>query len=106
MTTNDALDARFKAFEARIEDRFQELLHEFRKSRSESPNKAHHGKSSKWSRSEKYDNGQDTGYTRMRVEFPRWEDGDPIGYISRAEIFFSFLQDPGGIQGGDSLYST
>ncbi|RRT45415.1 hypothetical protein B296_00023601 [Ensete ventricosum] len=34
--------------------------------------------------------GQDTGYTCMRVEFPRWEDGNSIGWISCAEIFFRF----------------
>ncbi|RWW73770.1 hypothetical protein BHE74_00018317 [Ensete ventricosum] len=26
----------------------------------------------------------------MRMEFPGWEYGDPIGWISRAEIFFRF----------------
>ncbi|RWW15471.1 hypothetical protein GW17_00020690 [Ensete ventricosum] len=61
MAMDDALDARFKAFEARIK-RLQELLREFKRSRSET-----------------YDHGQDTGYPRMREEFPRWEDRDPIG---------------------------
>ncbi|RRT46410.1 hypothetical protein B296_00022440 [Ensete ventricosum] len=75
-----------------MKDRFQELLREIRRSRSGSPNKAQHGESSKGSRSEKYDHGQDTGYTRMRVEFPRWEDGDPIGWISCAEFFFNFYR--------------
>ncbi|RZR97379.1 hypothetical protein BHM03_00026551 [Ensete ventricosum] len=30
----------------------------------------------------------------MRVEFPRWEDGDPIGWISCAEFFFFFFHKP------------
>ncbi|RZR77668.1 hypothetical protein BHM03_00002791 [Ensete ventricosum] len=57
MTTDDAFDARFKIFEARMEDRFQELLCEIRRSRSESPKKTQHGESSKGSRSEKCDQG-------------------------------------------------
>ncbi|RZS15615.1 hypothetical protein BHM03_00047470, partial [Ensete ventricosum] len=69
MTTEDALDARFKACEARIEGRFQELLCEIRRSQSESLNRTQHGESFKGSRSEKYDHGQDIRYTRMRMEF-------------------------------------
>ncbi|RRT32240.1 hypothetical protein B296_00055096 [Ensete ventricosum] len=94
MTTDDSLDAMLKAFEARMEDRFQELLREIRRSQSESLNKTQHGESSKGSRSEKYDHGQDIGYTRMRVEFPRWEDGNLIGWISHAERFFHFHRTP------------
>ncbi|RZR74099.1 hypothetical protein BHM03_00032151 [Ensete ventricosum] len=94
MTTDDTLDARFKAFEARMEDRFQELLREIRRSRSESLNKTQHGESFKWSRSEKYDHGQDTRYTCMRMEFHRWEDRDLISWISRAEKFFHFHRTP------------
>ncbi|RWW11032.1 hypothetical protein GW17_00025385, partial [Ensete ventricosum] len=71
MTMDDALDVRFKASEARIEDKLQELLREFKRNRFE-----------------KYDQGQDTGYPRK--EFPRWEDGDPTGWISRVEKFFHF----------------
>ncbi|RRT36815.1 hypothetical protein B296_00031357 [Ensete ventricosum] len=70
MTTDDAHDRRFKAFEARMENRFQELLREIRRSRSESSKKTQHGESSKGNRSEKCDQGHDTGYTRIRVEFP------------------------------------
>ncbi|RWW25489.1 hypothetical protein GW17_00010165, partial [Ensete ventricosum] len=80
----------FKAFEACIEDRFQEFLREFRRSGSENLNKTQYGESSKGSRFEKYDHGHDIEYTRMRVELPIWEDGDPIGWISRAEKFFHF----------------
>ncbi|RWW64213.1 hypothetical protein BHE74_00028560 [Ensete ventricosum] len=70
MAMDDALDAWFKASKARIEDSLQELLYEFKRSRSE-----------------KYDNGQDTGYPRKREEFPRWEDGGLIGWISCAKKF-------------------
>ncbi|RRT71880.1 hypothetical protein B296_00008618 [Ensete ventricosum] len=94
MTTNDVLDARFKAFEACIEDRFQELLYEFKRSRLDSLSRTQHGESFKGSRFDKYDHGQDTRYTRMRVEFSRWKDGDPIDWISRAEKFFHFHKTP------------
>ncbi|RWV77992.1 hypothetical protein GW17_00061110, partial [Ensete ventricosum] len=58
--------------------------------RSSRPNKTQHGESFKGSRSKKYDHGQDTRYTCMRIEFSRWEDGDLIGWISRSEKFFHF----------------
>ncbi|RWW01851.1 hypothetical protein BHE74_00019036 [Ensete ventricosum] len=79
-----------------MEERWQDFLNEFNRSLAKSPNKSQCGESSniKESRSEKYDQGQDTGYTHMRVEFPRWEDGDPIDWISRAEFFFHFHRTP------------
>ncbi|RZS26574.1 hypothetical protein BHM03_00059931 [Ensete ventricosum] len=77
-----------------MEDRFQELLREIRRSRSESPNKTQHGENSIRSRSEKYDHGQDIGYTHIRVEFLKWKDGNPIGWISHVEIFFCFHRTP------------
>ncbi|RZR73531.1 hypothetical protein BHM03_00025330 [Ensete ventricosum] len=94
MAIDDTIDARFKAFETRIESRLQELLSKFKRSLSENPNKSQHDKSSnlKGNRSEKYDRGQDTGYPR--IKFPRWEDRDPISWISRVEIFFHFHRTP------------
>ncbi|RRT49201.1 hypothetical protein B296_00031599 [Ensete ventricosum] len=78
MTTDGSTEARFEASEAQIEKRLQELFSEFKRSLLDSPNKSQHGKSSNLngSRSEKYVQGQDAGYPHMRVEFPRWEDGD------------------------------
>ena len=32
----------------------------------------------------------DLNYSRMRVDFPRWEEGDPIGWISRVERYFRY----------------
>ena len=29
-------------------------------------------------------------YACMRVDFPRWEEGDPIGWISRTERYFQY----------------
>ena len=36
----------------------------------------------------------DTSYPRIKVEFPRWEDGDSTSWISRVEIFFRFHRTP------------
>ncbi|RZS02238.1 hypothetical protein BHM03_00032258, partial [Ensete ventricosum] len=55
MITNDALDVKFKACETHMEDKFQELIREIRRNRSESPNKTQYGENFKGSRSEKYD---------------------------------------------------
>ncbi|RWW08544.1 hypothetical protein BHE74_00021058 [Ensete ventricosum] len=90
---DDTIDARFKAFEAHIENRLQELFSEFKRNLSENRNKSQHDKSStlKWNRSEnikKGDQEQDTRYPRMKVEFLRWEDGDPTHWISGAEKLF------------------
>ncbi|RRT60548.1 hypothetical protein B296_00029721 [Ensete ventricosum] len=66
-----------------MENRLQEIFNEFKRSILKNPNKYKHGENSslKGNRSEnigKSDQGQDTGDPRMRVEFPRWKDRDPI----------------------------
>ncbi|RWW17943.1 hypothetical protein GW17_00018087 [Ensete ventricosum] len=73
---DDTLNAKFKTFEAHIEDRLQEL-HEFRRSRYE-----------------KFDHGQDIRYPRKREEFLIWEDGDLIGWVLHVEKFFHFHRTP------------
>ncbi|KAG6503289.1 hypothetical protein ZIOFF_035600 [Zingiber officinale] len=48
------------------------------------------------SRQQQYDQGANSNedrehnYPRMKVEFPRWENNNPIGWISRAEKYFRF----------------
>ncbi|KAG6476184.1 hypothetical protein ZIOFF_065420 [Zingiber officinale] len=48
------------------------------------------------SRQQHYDQGANSNedrehnHLRMKVEFPRWENNDPIGWISRAEKYFRF----------------
>ncbi|RWV87968.1 hypothetical protein BHE74_00058490 [Ensete ventricosum] len=76
-----------------MEERLQEFFSEFRRTLLDSPNKSQYRESFnlKGSRSKKYDQGQDTGYPRIRVEFP-WEDGDPTNWVSRAEKFFHFTE--------------
>ncbi|RWW23692.1 hypothetical protein GW17_00012050 [Ensete ventricosum] len=36
----------------------------------------------------------DPPYPRIRVDFPRWEDGDPIGWISRTKRYFRYHKTP------------
>ncbi|RRT81554.1 hypothetical protein B296_00010850 [Ensete ventricosum] len=91
MAINNSLEVRFEAFKARIENRLQELFNKFKRSLSECPNKFQHGKNSnlKGNRFEKYDQGQDIGYPRIRVEFLRWEDGDPTSWVLGVESSFT-----------------
>ncbi|RZS04497.1 hypothetical protein BHM03_00034843 [Ensete ventricosum] len=39
---------------------------------------------------EKEEHVTDPTSTRMRVDFPQWEDGDPTGLLSRAERYFRY----------------
>ncbi|RWW48803.1 hypothetical protein BHE74_00045091 [Ensete ventricosum] len=73
-----------------MENRLQEIFNEFKRSLLKNPIKSQHGESSnlKGNRYEKCEHGQGTRYSRM--EFPKWEDGDPTSWISHAEKFFHF----------------
>ncbi|RRT49213.1 hypothetical protein B296_00023308 [Ensete ventricosum] len=81
MTSNDAINVKLEAFRARIEDKLCVLFEKFRLGQSKKPKRSQHEESSdrKENQSEKGDQVQDSVYARMRVVFPRWEDGDPIG---------------------------
>ncbi|RRT53887.1 hypothetical protein B296_00049015 [Ensete ventricosum] len=94
MVINSSLGARIDAFEARIENRLQELFNEFKRCLLKNLNKSQHDESSslKGNKYEKYNQRQDTGYPHMK--FFRWEDEDPIGWISRAKIFSHFHETP------------
>ena len=97
MASEEAINAKFEAFEARMEDKIRTLLTEFSLGRPPSPKKSHQGESSNQSHHAQRDDFQERGgsmtdpnYSRMRVDFPRWEEGDPIGWISRAERYFQY----------------
>ena len=34
----------------------------------------------------------DPNYSCMRVDFPKWKEGDPIGWISHAERYFQYYK--------------
>ena len=87
MASEEAINAKFEAFEARMEDTIQTLFTELRLGRRPlSPKKSHQGESSAQLHQARRDDFQkrggsmiDPNYPCMRVDFPRWEEGDPIG---------------------------
>ena len=78
MASEDAINAKFEAFEARMEDKIQTLLTEFSLGRPPSPKKSHQGESSNQSNHAQRDDFQERGgsitdpyYPRMRVDFSK-----------------------------------
>ncbi|RWW01173.1 hypothetical protein BHE74_00045936 [Ensete ventricosum] len=83
VASGDAIDVKLETFEASIEDKLSALFEEFRLGRSSSPKRSQYGESldHKENQSEKGDQAQDSTYLRMRVDFPRREEGDPTEWI-------------------------
>jgi len=79
MVSKEAINAKFEALEARMEDKIRMLFTEPRLGRPLSLKKSHQGESF-----------ANPNYPCMRVDFPRWEEGDPIGWISRVERYFRY----------------
>ena len=95
MASKEVINAKFEAFEARMEDKIWMLFTELRLGRPLSPKKSHQGESFAQSHQARRYDFQERGssmtnpnYPCMRVDFPRWEEGDPIGWISCAERYF------------------
>ena len=96
MASKEAINAKFEALEARMEDKIRTLFTELRLGRPLSPKKSYHGESFAQSHQARRDEFQgkggsmtDPNYPCMRVDFPRWEERDPIGrkIASRSDIF-------------------
>ncbi|RRT42281.1 hypothetical protein B296_00013367 [Ensete ventricosum] len=94
MTLEEAIDAELEAFENRMEVKMRSLFAEFSIGRPSSPRKSHHGETS-----DRRDDLQEHGHITscpdnpcMKVDFPRWEEGDPIKWNSCAERYFRFYQ--------------
>ncbi|RRT32200.1 hypothetical protein B296_00044809 [Ensete ventricosum] len=94
MASEEAIDAKLEAFENRMEEKMLSLFVEFSIGRPSSPRKSHHGETS-----DRRDDPQEHGHItsdpnnpHMNVDFPRWEEGDPIGRILRAERYFQFYR--------------
>ncbi|RWW85934.1 hypothetical protein BHE74_00005350 [Ensete ventricosum] len=96
MASEDQTDAKLEAFETHMEDRLRALLMEFRLGRSLSLRRSQHSESSdrKEDRLKKEDTTTDSPCPRTRVDFPRWEDEDLIGWISCAERYFRYYMTP------------
>ncbi|RRT38721.1 hypothetical protein B296_00033586 [Ensete ventricosum] len=94
MASEEAIDAKIEAFENRMEEKMQSLFVEFSIGRPSSPRKSQHGETSDW-RDDPQEHGHitsDLNNPCMKVDFPRWEEGDQIGWISRTKRYFRFYQ--------------
>ncbi|RWW47562.1 hypothetical protein BHE74_00046427 [Ensete ventricosum] len=94
MASEEAINAKLEAFENHMEEKMRSLFAEFSIGRLSSLRKSKHGETS-----DQQDDPQEHGHITsnlnnpcMKVDFPRWEEGDPIGWISRAERYFRFYR--------------
>ncbi|RZR82692.1 hypothetical protein BHM03_00009169 [Ensete ventricosum] len=96
MASEEAIDAKLEAFEMRIEDIIRTLFVEFSLGRPPSPRRSQQGVS--LDRKEEFQERggpmNDPQYPCMRVNFPRWEEGDPIDWISCTERYFRYHKTP------------
>ncbi|RWV78766.1 hypothetical protein GW17_00060212 [Ensete ventricosum] len=97
MASQDPIDTKFEALksrleswlESRLEDKLRALFAEFKIGQPPSPIKSQQGESSERPL-EKEGQPSDMLQPRMRVDFPRWEEGDSTGWISRIERYFRY----------------
>ncbi|RWV91832.1 hypothetical protein GW17_00045845 [Ensete ventricosum] len=94
MTSEEAISTKFEVFESRMEEKMRSLFVEFSMGRPPSPKISQQGETS-----DRRDDPQEYGHIILdpnnpciKVDFPRWEKGDSIGLISRAERYFQFYQ--------------
>ncbi|RRT63513.1 hypothetical protein B296_00012215 [Ensete ventricosum] len=91
IASEDLIDAKLEAFET-CTNKLYALFVEFKLGRSPRPRRSQDGESSyhKENPPEKEEQATDSSCPRMRVDFPRWEGGDPTRWISRAEQYFCY----------------
>ncbi|RRT45703.1 hypothetical protein B296_00054933 [Ensete ventricosum] len=79
-----------------MEDKLRALFAEFRIVRSPSPTTLQQDESSdhKERPPGKEEQATDSTQPRMRVDFPRWEEGDPTVWLSHAERYFCYYRTP------------
>ncbi|KAJ8492179.1 hypothetical protein OPV22_013900 [Ensete ventricosum] len=96
MASEEAINAKFEAFQTRMEDRIHALVVELNLGQPQSLRRSQQGESSyhKEDFQEKGGPMTDPYYPHMRVDFPRWEEGDPIDWISCAERYFRYHKTP------------
>ncbi|RRT31190.1 hypothetical protein B296_00056082 [Ensete ventricosum] len=94
MTSKEATDAKLEAFENCMDEQMRSLFVEFSIGRPSSLRKSYHGETSdkQYNPQEHRHITSDPINPRMRVDFPRWEEGDPIGLIWRKEYYFRFYR--------------
>ncbi|RWV86675.1 hypothetical protein GW17_00051404 [Ensete ventricosum] len=94
MASEEAINAKFEAFESRMEEKMRSLFAEFSIGRPSSPRKSQHKETLDQRRDpQKYGHITfDLNNLCMKVNFPRWEEGNPIGWISCTERYFRFYR--------------
>ncbi|RRT76888.1 hypothetical protein B296_00010864 [Ensete ventricosum] len=92
MASEDLIDAKLQAFETCMENKLRALLVEFRLGQSLSPTRSQQGESPDRPPREE-EHAMDPTSTH-KVDFTRWEDGDPTGWLSRAERYFHYDRTP------------
>ncbi|RRT81287.1 hypothetical protein B296_00002545 [Ensete ventricosum] len=92
IASKDLIDAKFEAFETCMEDKLRSLFAEFRLGRLPSPTKLQQGESPdhKENPPEKEEHATNPASTRIRVDFHRWEDGDPTVSLLRTKRYFHY----------------
>ncbi|RWV87272.1 hypothetical protein BHE74_00021656 [Ensete ventricosum] len=90
ITSEEAIDAKLEAFGNYMEEKMRSLFVEFNIGRLSNLRKSHHGETSdRWDDPQKHGHiTSDLSNPCMKVDFPKWEEGDPIGWILRAERYF------------------
>ncbi|RWW50598.1 hypothetical protein BHE74_00043134 [Ensete ventricosum] len=96
MALVDLIGAKLEAFETCIEDKLHALFAKFILGRSPSPTRSQQSEipNHKENPLEKEECKIDLAPTRMRVDFPRWEDGDSTGWLSHVERYFLYHRTP------------
>ncbi|RZS22301.1 hypothetical protein BHM03_00055058 [Ensete ventricosum] len=77
-----------------MKEKTQSLFIEFSMGRTPSPKKSQQGETSD-RRDDPQEHGRiilDPNTSHMKVDFPRWEEGDPIRWIACTECYFQFYR--------------
>ncbi|RWV83929.1 hypothetical protein GW17_00054400 [Ensete ventricosum] len=94
MASEVVINVKLEAFGNRMEEKMQSLFTEFSIGRLSSPRKSQHRETSdQRDDPKKYGHiTSDLNNPCMKVNFPRWKEGDLIGLILRAEHYFWFYR--------------
>ncbi|RRT52839.1 hypothetical protein B296_00020851 [Ensete ventricosum] len=93
MASEEVINTKFEVVESCMEEKMRGLFAEFSMGQPPSPKKSQEGEIL-----DQRDDPQEHGYipypniSCMKVDFPRWEEGDPIGWIAHAKRYFWFYR--------------
>ncbi|RWV90030.1 hypothetical protein GW17_00047796 [Ensete ventricosum] len=94
MASEETINAKFEVSKSCMEEKMRSLFAEFNIGRPPNPKKSQQGETL-----DRRDNPQEHGHiipdpnnSCMKVDFPRWEERDPIRWIVSAERYFRFYR--------------